>query len=116
MNPSTLIQVGLLGEALDGGPAAVFVADEDMNYIAVNEYACRLLGYTREELLRLRVTDVAPYPQAPDEYAELVANGQRDGRARLVRKDGSDVVFRYRAGETTVAGMPVYVAVGVADA
>ena len=34
-------------------PMAIFVADDDGRYIAVNAYACELLGYTRDELLEL---------------------------------------------------------------
>ena len=63
-SPETLIQVGLLGEAIDQGPVGVLVADENMRYIAANQFACVLLGYTRAQLLDLRVTDVAPGPSS----------------------------------------------------
>ena len=46
----------------------VFVADENQRYVAVSRAACELLGYTREELLALRVGDVARYPEAEAEY------------------------------------------------
>src|SRR5687768_13482437 len=46
-----LIQATLLAEALENGPVAVFVVGDDLRYIAVNQYACTLLGYTRAELL-----------------------------------------------------------------
>jgi PAS domain S-box-containing protein len=108
-----LIQTSLLGEAIDGGPLPVFVADETMKYIAVNRTACEWLGYTREELLGKRVDEVADYDAAAGEYSELVSEGARGGTSVLRRKDGSTVTFRYRAGTTTVAGMTVYVAVGV---
>ena len=54
-----LIQASLLGEAVEHGPAAVFVADENGRYVAVNQAACALVGYSREELLSMRVADVA---------------------------------------------------------
>ena len=57
-----LIQTALLGEAVEAGPALVFVADEQMRYIAVNQFACAALGYTREELLALHVPDIAREP------------------------------------------------------
>ena len=60
-----LIQTTLVGEALDAAPVAIFVADDDRRYIAVNEYACLLLGYTRNELLALGVLDVAVTPGGP---------------------------------------------------
>lgn len=109
-----LIQTALLGEALDTGPALVFVADDDMNYIAVNESACRALGYTREELLKLRVTEVAREAEAPSQYDEMLARGFRHGTAILTRKDGTTVHFAYRATQTTVAGLSLFVSVGFA--
>jgi PAS domain S-box-containing protein len=90
---------------------AVFVADDDLAYVAVNRYACDLLGYTREELLALRVFEVATYPEAEDEFREMIAAGRRTGTAELTRKDGSAVEVHYRASTTTVAGMTLYVAV-----
>jgi PAS domain S-box-containing protein len=110
-----LIQSGLLGEAVDDGPALVFVADDYMRYVAVNRKACDVLGYTRQELLGLRVTDVARDPSASGEYAEMIAKSARNGAAILTCRDGSEVVFRYQASETVVAGMPFYVAVGFVD-
>jgi PAS domain S-box-containing protein len=107
-----LIQASLLGEAIDHGPVAVFVADDDLRYIAVNEFACSLLGYSRAELLGLRMTDVAPDGEAGSDYGDLVAHRARNGETRLVRKDGSEVTIAYRASETTVAGMRFYVAIG----
>jgi PAS domain S-box-containing protein len=107
-----LIQTALLGEAVDAGPALVFVADEEMQYIAVNRRACDVLGYTRDELLGLTVTDVAREPTSPAEYDEMLARGYRDGEAVLTRKDGSTVPFAYRATKTKVAGLELFVAVG----
>ena len=106
-----LIQASLLGEAIDHGAVAVFVADDDLKYIAVNEFACTLLGYTREELLELRVTDVAVELRG-GEQSDFVGHGTRDGETRLVHKDGTEFAIAYRASETTVAGMRFYVAIG----
>jgi PAS domain S-box-containing protein len=107
-----LIQTALLGEAVDAGPALVFVADEDMHYIAVNRRACDVLGYTREELLGLTVADVAREPATSREYDEMLARGFRDGDAVLTRKDGTTVPFAYRASKTKVAGLSLFVSVG----
>ena len=106
-----LVQASLVGEAIDRGPVAVFVADEDMRYIAVNDFACTLLGYTREELLGLRVTDVARTAGAAERYADMVAKRALAGTGRLTRKDGSEVGVSYMAQETTVAGLGFFVAV-----
>jgi len=107
-----LIQTALLGEAVDGGPALVFVAGDDMRYIAVNEFACRTLGYTRDELLELRVSEIAQEAAAPSEYDELLVNGSRHGTSILTRKDGSTVEFDYQATKTRVAGLHLFVSIG----
>ena len=107
-----LIQTALLGEAVDGGPALVFVADEDMRYIAVNEFACECLGYTRDELLDLRVSTIVREPEVSAHYDELLSRGFHDGTTTLTRKDGSTAEFAYRATRTVVAGMQLYVSVG----
>jgi PAS domain S-box-containing protein len=107
-----LIQTALIGEAVDDGPALVFVADETMRYVAVNETACRALGYSRDELLRLEVSDVARDPAAPAEYDEMLARGFRHGTTMLTGKDGTILEFYYRAEKTTVAGLTFFVSVG----
>jgi PAS domain S-box-containing protein len=109
-----LIQTSLLGEAIENGPSSVFVADEHGKYVAVNQAACSMLGYSREELLGLHVSDIARYTEASDEWAEMQQAGTRIGTATLTRKDGTNFEFTYVAGETTVAGMPVFVSVGAA--
>jgi PAS domain S-box-containing protein len=109
-----LIQASLLGEAAEHAPFAVFVADEDERYVAVNLAACLMLGYTRDELLTLKLKDVARYDDAAGEYAELRETGTRLGVSELTRKDGSTVRFSYVAGATVVAGMGVFIAVGAA--
>jgi len=110
-----LVQSSLVGEALDDGPALVFVADEDRRYVAVNRHACDVLGYERDELLELRVTDVAVEDRAERLYDDLLRTRHGAGRIGLRRKDGTTVAFDYRASETRLAGLTYYVAVGFAD-
>ena len=107
-----LIQTALLGEAVDAGPALVFVADDEMRYIAVNKRACDALGYTREELLGLRVPDVAREPEAPSQYDAMLASGVHRGTVVLTRSDGTTATFLYQAAKTRVAGLQFFVSVG----
>ena len=102
-----------MGEAIDNGPMFVVVVDDDMNYVAVNRYAAAVLGYTREELLSMKVTDVAQGPDTCRIFAELAADPQQEGVVDLVRKDGTRLTVGYSACKTTIAGMPLYVSVGV---
>ncbi len=99
-------------QALRAAPVLVFIADEEMRYIAVNEYACDVLGYTEDELRGMRVTDVAFESRALGDYRRMIESGWLVGVSRLRCRDGSEVTLRYRAGETEVQGKPVYVSVG----
>jgi PAS domain S-box-containing protein len=106
------IQTALLGEAVDAGPALVFVADEEMRYLAVNRRVCDVLGYTREELLGMRVDEIARAPESGSQFDELLARGFRHGEALLTCKDGTTVPFAYRASKTVAAGLELFVSVG----
>ena len=107
-----LVQTGLIGEALDHGPVLVVVIDEDMRYVAVNQFAADVLGYTRAELLSKRMTEIACGSDTADIFADFVAQRQRHGTAEILRKDGTPLRMAYRASETRVAGMTLYVSVG----
>jgi PAS domain S-box-containing protein len=107
-----LVQIGLLGEAVEGAPVAVLVSDETGRYVAANRYACELFGYAREELLRRRITDLVSEPDVEAHYARFVASGYDAGTVNARRKDGTEFRFRYRAGGTTVAGLPYFVSIG----
>jgi len=45
---------------------AVFWVDSDQNIFLVNEAACRMSGYSREELIRKKVTDLNSSALFPD--------------------------------------------------
>ncbi len=99
-------------EALDEGPSLIFVADEKMRYVAVNQTACRILRYTREELLALAVPDVAVAPEAPRIYDDMIlARGHR-GVTMIRAKDGQLLSLRYTAAEVRVSGLPYWVSIG----
>jgi PAS domain S-box-containing protein len=106
-----LVQKSLVGEALEHGPVGVFVAGDDGRYLAVNAYACDLLGYTRAEFLDLRVHDVAVDPDAQLNYTEMRRTGSRTGTTRLRRSDGTELEVCFRASQTTVGGMLVYIGI-----
>jgi PAS domain S-box-containing protein len=60
-------------------------------YLEVNDNACRLLGYTREELLQLRVTDIVSPEErfaGPANALKLLADGQLMWSGLIVTKSG----------------------------
>lgn len=93
----------------------MFVADREMRYRAVNAYACELLGYSEEELLQMRVPDIATYDEAPREFEAMVDAAYLQGVSRLRTKQGEELVFSYVAGELELEGETLYVATGYAE-
>ncbi len=66
--------IALLSFALNNVHEAAFLIDENARFQYVNEEACRILGYSRDELLGLGVPDVDPnFPAErwPDHWNEL---------------------------------------------
>lgn len=110
-----LIQHALLGEAVDDCPAAIFVLGEDRKYVAVNAFACRLLGYERRDLLALDPAEVGPEPDVVAHLAGLTREGATGGRAQLKAKNGELVDITYRACETTAARMRFWICVAFPD-
>jgi PAS domain S-box-containing protein len=78
----------LLEQASDG----IHTYDTRGNFIETNPKLCEMLGYTREELLRLNVADLVPpedLAAAPVRYDELRAGRTILTERRLRRKDGT---------------------------
>ena len=84
--------------ALDSSADMVLIIDRaTMRHVDVNQTACRLLGYRREELLRMGPQDILPVSREALEktYDDLIAiPGQPSGMTSYYRcKDGSRLPF-----------------------
>lgn len=111
LSAEALVQDVLLGEAVANAGYLVLVADEDMRYLAASDAACKLLGYTPEELTQMHVPDIVEETDADDRYREMTKAGHQHGRITLVTKDGRRIAARYEAYETRVARLPYYVSI-----
>ncbi|HZG35513.1 MAG TPA: PAS domain-containing protein [Gaiellaceae bacterium] len=101
-----MIQNVLLGDAVANADVAVFVVDDSGRYAAVNDAACRLTGYPREELLRLSLTDLAVAPaRALRTLEAAVQRKQTQGRAELRHKNGTPLEVRWHLAHTSVGGV-----------
>ena len=83
------------------GPAA-FWMDADGKFFYVNEAACRMVDYTREELLSMHVHDLNPDHPAdvwPDIWRTIKERGSYTFEARFRGKDGrifpADITVNY---------------------
>ncbi|HLX78971.1 MAG TPA: EAL domain-containing protein [Burkholderiales bacterium] len=96
--------------ALDNSADMILIIDRStMRYVDVNASACRLLGYTKEELLGMGPQDILPGSREHFEksYDELIANPSRAGgmNSYYLCKDGSHLPFEstrhvLRSGDT----------------
>lgn len=51
-------QLKLVETAVNSSTEAIYINDNDLSIIYVNDGACRMLGYTREELLGMKIADI----------------------------------------------------------
>lgn len=87
-------------ELLDQASDGIFIADPSGRYTLVNEQACRLVGYTKDELLSMNLRDlVAPedLQAAPLRLDELRAGKVLITERKLVCKDESRIVCEISA-------------------
>ena len=87
--------------AMDGSPDIIVLIDPvAVRYVDANDTACRMLGYTREELLQVPPEQAVGVPREKlaEAYAEMidgrVPSGSQVGLYR--RKDGSTFPFESR--------------------
>jgi PAS domain-containing protein len=99
-------QLALLGEAAECmDDVAIFVWDDDRNYVAVNQAACRLVGRTREEILRMRVGDMTENRASPL-FEDVQRGGVHTGMHSFERG-----TFEFMTTRTKIAGLPYFVSV-----
>ena len=87
--------------AVDHANEGIARVGEDGRFRYVNEAACRLLGYSRDELLALRVSDVdveLPNGEWRRHWQRMLRTGSRIKESRVRRKDGSQVPVELAIG------------------
>ncbi len=88
----------LFRAALDNSADMILLVDRNtMRYVDVNQTACKLLGYSREELLKMSPQELLPESRGELAQAldELIANPSRPSgmRSYFRCKDGSTIPF-----------------------
>jgi two-component system cell cycle sensor histidine kinase/response regulator CckA len=82
----------------EGSRDAIFISDEESRFIAVNRAACDLTGYSREELLKLRIPDLHDEMDldAYRRYHDTIMAGRDTlSEAVLRRKDATKVAAEF---------------------
>jgi PAS domain S-box-containing protein len=92
---------------LDSAADAVYVIDEHGRITYVNDYACRVLGYDRDQLLRLSLFEISPgvTPTAFLAARKTTQEGEiRTTEAWHKRRDGSQFPVEVRASLKMING------------
>ncbi|HVE58987.1 MAG TPA: PAS domain-containing protein, partial [Pyrinomonadaceae bacterium] len=78
---------------------AILIADDEGHYIDVNRAACEMLGYSRKQLLKMKVSDL-PTPNETDVeqlYRSYVKKGKETGEFDFLRAGGIPRTAQYSA-------------------
>src|SRR6185295_1957445 len=87
---------------------AILISDAESRYIDANPAACALTGYTREELMRLKVRDITPSAQQDSgirQWREFLRTGRMEGEYYIRRRDGRQVEVEFRAVANFLPGL-----------
>lgn len=77
---------------VDFAPHGIFVANEFGDYIDVNPAAAKITGYTKKELLSMKLTELVPEESkksAADHFSRVVKEGFASGEYAFIRKNKS---------------------------
>jgi PAS domain S-box-containing protein len=73
-------------------PDGIIIADRESNYVDANSSVCRMLGYTRDELIKLNASDIVSHAEVQHIAPALKAINAKANHYRewsFRRKDGS---------------------------
>jgi PAS domain S-box-containing protein len=78
---------------------AIIIADDDGVFLDVNQPACNLFGYSREQMLRMRIGDLmtAEAPDALERYKRYIETGREAGEFAFIHTDGQMRIASYSA-------------------
>ena len=98
----------LFGEAVNASVVATLLASDDGQYVAANDEACRLTGYSRSELIKFRTGQLAGDNTSRHIYEAITQRRELEGVKTVRRRDGRLVRCQYLAVPTRVALTPHY--------
>jgi PAS domain S-box-containing protein len=87
---------------------AIFLANDDGEYVDANPAACALLGYTRDQILRMRVWEMRPHDtstEGQDSWRAFLRAGTLSGEYRLHAGDGTPRDVEFRAVANVLPGL-----------
>jgi PAS domain S-box-containing protein len=105
-----IAHVTLLGDAWENAATGAVVFNDARQYLAANAAYCALTGYSRDEIIDLRVGHnllLEEIDQA--EFIRRITDHRQLGQAVIRRKDGTPLPVSYMVIPTEVSGRACYV-------
>ncbi|MBI9113361.1 MAG: PAS domain S-box protein [Maridesulfovibrio ferrireducens] len=81
---------------IENAPYGIFVADENGNYVDINEAASRITGYSQAELLTMNLIDLISsedHEKAAESFETVVKTGHSTYELHFETKDGSKRIW-----------------------
>lgn len=98
----------LLGEALSSAQIAALLADDRGYYVACNDEACRLTGYSRSTLTEFRSGQLAADERSRHIYENFLSGKKMQGRKLVRCEDGAVIRCRYWAIPAQITALPYF--------
>jgi len=89
---------------IENAPNGIFISDSQRHYIEVNKAAEQITGFSRIELLKMRIEDLIPEQDkktAFDHFQRVIEKGKSSGDTMFCRKNGSIGYWKVDATKLT---------------
>ncbi len=90
----------------EGSRDAIFISDSEARFIQINQAACVLTGYSKEEMLKMRIPDLHEHVDLEayyDFHGQIMAGKEITSEARIQKKDGSKVETEFNNRKVVIA-------------
>jgi PAS domain S-box-containing protein len=91
----------------EGSRDAIFISDQDSRFVAVNNAACDLTGYSREKLIKMNIPDIHDLPdlKAHRKYHRRIFEGEEIlSEAKILRSDGTKIDTEFNNKLVSIGG------------
>ena len=91
----------------EGSLDTIFISDENSGLVAVNSTACDLTGYSKQQLLKMRIPDLHDEPdlEAYKKFHSRIFKGEKIlSEAKIRRRDGIKVYTEFNNSRISISG------------
>lgn len=94
----------------EGSRDAIFITDENKHFAYINQAACALTGYTKQELLSMSIPDLHSTKDLKnfERFFEGILSGKTSiSEADIIRKNGTRVPTEFSSTVVTISGKKI---------